>query len=432
MVLYLGLGAAVIIAIVVAFFVLRSARSRDSDSGAGMESEPGRRRGAREPDKDWSIDDYRSPHPIRGKYAAPAGARGPAGPGPGGPGLGGPGGGPMGPGGASRAPGGPAGRGYPSGYAPAGPGGPGVPGPGVPGPGVPVPGAASAGPGGYDPRATRVDWQPGLPPADDGGAYPDAEPVAGDGKKKGRGGKRFRLGHRGEEADIWPDDEVSDEDYWASVSSERSPLPSTEGRRGGQVPPAAGGRQGGGPRLPPMVTPVTARPQATPRPAAGLAMPSATPSGGMGQAPSGPATPPPGSPGAPPGMNGAPVAPGVPGAPGMNGGAGGPSGPNRQGPPQPGRYGPGGMDPRAGRGPRPEPNGYPDPRDLRPSARPPARPAPDRYQNEPTETFSMPDGAPTAQHPSRSGRHSRRPDDRGRAPYPYGQSESDDPGHRPR
>jgi hypothetical protein len=425
--LYLGLGAAVVIAIIAAFFVLRSARSRDDDSGADSEPVPGRRRMAREPDEDWSIDDYRSPHPIRGKYATPTGGRAPAGPGgmspggPGGPGPGGPGmnGGPMSPGGASRAPGGAAGRGYPGapgGYTPA-PTGPGAPG-------------APAGPGAYGqgapPRAARGEWQPGYPPADPGGhaedgGYPDEEPAPEDGKKKGRG-KRFRLGRREEEADIWPDDGVSDEDYWASVSSERS-LPNTDGARGGSpFPPAAAptggtpasGRPGGGPRLPPMVTPVTARPQATPRPAAGLAMPSATPSGATG--------------------------PGTP--PGMNGGAGGPSGPQRQGPPQPpgaGRYG----APPSARGARPEPNGYPDPRDLRPSARPPTRQAPDRsapdrqapdrYQNEQTETFSMPDGPPTAQPPARGGgRHSRRPDERGRSPYPYGQPEDEDPGHRRR
>ncbi len=36
-----------------------------------------------------------------------------------------------------------------------------------------------------------------------------------------RGERRLRLGRRDRSPDIWPDDEVSDEDYWASVSADR-------------------------------------------------------------------------------------------------------------------------------------------------------------------------------------------------------------------
>jgi len=435
MVLYLGLGTAVIIAIIVAVFVLRSARSRDRDEDNGMERDP------RSRDEDWSIDDYRSAHPIRGKYATPSGGRGPAGPGG------------AGPGDPRRA------RGYQSGgyqgdqglaadqYDRAAAGGYGQ---------AQGQAAYNSAPVGYGPPQTagRDDWQrpgAGYGPGDEADpAYPDAphpeeEPPA-EGKKKGRG-KRFRIGHRTGEEDIWPDDGVSDEDYWASVSTERG-LPSTDqSRPGGGSPFPPAGRSASArpttmdaravdPRAP-MATPTTGpRQQSAPRPAAGLAQPPAasasTPGGGFG-------------------------APGGPGMPG--GGPAGPGPSQRQAPGAPGRYAGRDQDPRNtpdGRGgpgwgaaPRPEPNGYPDPRDLRPSARPPSRHAggapagappvpPDRYQaalSEQTETFSMPPEvsppqAPTAQYPSPargSGRHSRPREERGRAPHPYGQQPEDDP-----
>jgi DNA polymerase-3 subunit gamma/tau len=443
MVLYLGLGAAVVIAIIVAFFVLRSGRFRDRDEGTGMERDPRSRHGRfREPpddEEDWSIDDYRSAHPIRGKYAAPSGA------GRGGHRAGGPG--PAGPASARRAPAGrgehdgrgergePAARGYqPAGY----PGG--GPGPGADqydrataghqqgGYGA-TPNGYGSGAGGYPaPRAARDDWQqpgPGYAPEapEDPPSYPDAEPAPAEGKKKGRG-KRFRLGRRDDEADIWPDDEVSDEDYWASVATEKS-LPSTDQpRSGGPHFSPAGPRPTTADARPSGLSRHAARPQATPRPAAGLAMPSTTASSPLG-ATSGP------------GMNspGVNSGPGAYGAPGPSSGPGMSGGPGASQRPGAGRYGGRDLDPRGGRGPapRPEPDGYPDPRDVRPSARPPSRHGsaaipPDRYQaalTEQTETFSMPDGvspqAPTAQYPSRGGGRHSRPDDRDRSPYPYGQ-----------
>lgn len=41
------------------------------------------------------------------------------------------------------------------------------------------------------------------------------------GDRAERGERRLRLGRRDRSVDIWPDDEVSDEDYWASVSADR-------------------------------------------------------------------------------------------------------------------------------------------------------------------------------------------------------------------
>jgi hypothetical protein len=373
-------------------------------------------------DEEWSIDDYRSAHPIRGKYATPSGGRGPAGPGAGDP---------------RRAPGG---RDYQSGGYQSAP-------PALAADQYDRGSANGYSPAGYGPPQTAPDeWQqPGGPGYEAAEAYPDEEPEPVEGKKKGLG-KLFRFGRRREEAEeeIWPDDGVSDEDYWASVSNER--MPSTDQPRQGGSPFPPAGRSAGSrpttmdaravdPRAP-MVTPVTGpRQQAAPRPAAGLAQPPAasanTPGGGLG----------------------------------MAGGPGGLGPSQRQSPiGGPGRFGGRDQDPRNapdprggppgwGTAPRPEaprsePNGYPDPRDLRPSARPPGRHGgtavpPDRYQaaqSEQTETFTMPPEpstpqAPTAQYPSRgNGRHSRQPDERGRAPYPYGQQQPEadpyDPAYR--
>jgi hypothetical protein len=55
---------------------------------------------------------------------------------------------------------------------------------------------------------------------DDGGDR--AERGGGGRRRRERGGeRRLRLGRRDRSPDIWPDDEVSDEDYWASVSADR-------------------------------------------------------------------------------------------------------------------------------------------------------------------------------------------------------------------
>src|SRR6202046_5225454 len=40
-------------------------------------------------------------------------------------------------------------------------------------------------------------------------------------KERGERGSRLRLGRRDRGEEIWPDDGVSDEDYWASVASDR-------------------------------------------------------------------------------------------------------------------------------------------------------------------------------------------------------------------
>jgi len=48
----------------------------------------------------------------------------------------------------------------------------------------------------------------------------------GNGERADRPERRRRLGRRDRGDDIWPDDGVSDEDYWASVAADR-PLPST-------------------------------------------------------------------------------------------------------------------------------------------------------------------------------------------------------------
>jgi hypothetical protein len=57
---------------------------------------------------------------------------------------------------------------------------------------------------------------------DDGG---DRAERGGGRRRRERGGdrgeRRLRLGRRDRSPDIWPDDEVSDEDYWASVSADR-------------------------------------------------------------------------------------------------------------------------------------------------------------------------------------------------------------------
>jgi hypothetical protein len=64
------------------------------------------------------------------------------------------------------------------------------------------------------------------------GGYDTTEDDGGDRAERGggrrrrerggdRGERRLRLGRRDRSPDIWPDDEVSDEDYWASVSADR-------------------------------------------------------------------------------------------------------------------------------------------------------------------------------------------------------------------
>jgi len=59
---------------------------------------------------------------------------------------------------------------------------------------------------------------------DDGGDRGDHAERGGGRRRRDRGDRgerRLRLGRRDRSVDIWPDDEVSDEDYWASVSADR-------------------------------------------------------------------------------------------------------------------------------------------------------------------------------------------------------------------
>ena len=62
----------------------------------------------------------------------------------------------------------------------------------------------------------------------------------------GRGERRLRLGRRDRSPDIWPDDEVSDEDYWASVSADR-PFHSANDALDADPSQAAAGRPMGRP-----------------------------------------------------------------------------------------------------------------------------------------------------------------------------------------
>lgn len=81
MVRILALGAVVIVVIAAAIFVVRWARSADhgdeEEAPVGRDRTPARSRSDEGGDNnsssnDWSADDYRSPQPIRGKYAAPS------------------------------------------------------------------------------------------------------------------------------------------------------------------------------------------------------------------------------------------------------------------------------------------------------------------------------------------------------------------------
>lgn len=193
------------------FLSRRSSRAEKRDRSA---SDAGRRHEDREYDDDyeyaqdddnWSPDEYFSPEGIKGRWAAgrhtgpPAGHRDP---------------------GRSEA-----GRGY-DGYD-AGP---------------------QAGRGPRTPPGYGRDSYPEPYQQQDDGY--DAEEEAGErgaGRKRRGNGERAdrperrrpRLGRRDRDADIWPDDEVSDEDYWASVAADR-PLPSTGPSTGpGAVPGAA-------------------------------------------------------------------------------------------------------------------------------------------------------------------------------------------------
>src|ERR1700734_3194212 len=83
-------------------------------------------------------------------------------------------------------------------------------------------------------------------------------------KERGERGSRLRLGRRDRGEEIWPDDGVSDEDYWASVASDRPlnggnpaleadlPLPADSRPTGrgssGEMRAAAGPRPGADPR----------------------------------------------------------------------------------------------------------------------------------------------------------------------------------------
>ncbi|HEX6454463.1 MAG TPA: hypothetical protein VF060_34005, partial [Trebonia sp.] len=99
------------------------------------------------------------------------------------------------------------------------------------------------GPGGYADEDYGADDTPGeTAAAQRGGRRRRAD--------KGERGLRRLVSRRGEkEADIWPDDGVSDEDYWASVAADK-PLPMAEADDATQVmsarPPASPGSRAGG------------------------------------------------------------------------------------------------------------------------------------------------------------------------------------------
>ena len=98
---------------------------------------------------------------------------------------------------------------------------------------------------------------------DDGGDRSDRSDRAergGGRRRRDRGGdrgeRRLRLGRRDRSVDIWPDDEVSDEDYWASVSADRpfhsandaldaDPSQAADGRPMGRSRAAGAARRGG-------------------------------------------------------------------------------------------------------------------------------------------------------------------------------------------
>src|ERR1700722_474537 len=65
-------------------------------------------------------------------------------------------------------------------------------------------------------------------------------------KDRGERGSRLRIGRRDRGEEIWPDDGVSDEDYWASVASDR-PLNGVQAPLEADLPPAADSRPAGRP-----------------------------------------------------------------------------------------------------------------------------------------------------------------------------------------
>lgn len=95
---------------------------------------------------------------------------------------------------------------------------------------------------------------------DDGGDRGDRAERGGGRRRRDRSGdrgeRRLRLGRRDRSVDIWPDDEVSDEDYWASVSADRpfhsandaldaDPSQAADGRPMGRSRPGGAPRRGG-------------------------------------------------------------------------------------------------------------------------------------------------------------------------------------------
>ena len=74
-----------------------------------------------------------------------------------------------------------------------------------------------------------------------GGAEGDQSERSGGRRRRDRGERRRRRGRRDKGDDIWPDDGVSDEDYWASVTAER-PLASASGAPDADSPQAADNR----------------------------------------------------------------------------------------------------------------------------------------------------------------------------------------------
>jgi len=188
---------------------------------------------------------------------------------------------------------------------------------------------------------------------------------------------------RGE--DIWPEEVVSDEDYWASVAADRpfhSDAPLGDG-------PAPGPRPGSGPRPGPDARPGDGRSGTGPRPG-----PDGRPGAGGADPRFGGG---PGRLGPAPGLA-SDYKPASAGAPGSMNGSGGFGGPRQPG--GSGRTGSGPMPARPGTGPQPvRPGTGPTPTVGVTSSRPPAKPSGARPG--PNSSVSASGGFPKQQPPAR-------------------------------
>ena len=219
------------------FLSRRPSRSGNREGDAGRDDEyddydyaPDGYRG--DEDENWSPGEYFSPEGIKGRWAdgqRPASARPPAA-------------GAVNPDGAMPGAATPAGATVGATTTPAA-----TPGPGTrTGPTRPamtttvtaVTGrAAATAPTSTPPAPTTCPRAPTRSAAERGGRRR---------KERGERGSRLRIGRRDRGEEIWPDDGVSDEDYWASVASDR-PLPGGHQPLEAELPAAADSRPTGRP-----------------------------------------------------------------------------------------------------------------------------------------------------------------------------------------